>query len=356
MHDGIGWGPARQVTDYSTGSKFPSIAADSQGNVYLVWQCFRWDRWRIYFSTYDGEAWGPDTEFPGTGQTPAVAVDGGDSVHVAWYAGVYSSSVLMYRRFNGTSWTERDTIQVANSIWAPSIAADANGRIHVCWHDKRYAHGYEVFYLQHDGIQWLPAERISEAESTSHNTSVAAGDDGRVFVVWADDRDGNNEIYWRLFDGSQWQWETRLTDAPGESRFPCALLDQSGNLHVVWYDERDGNPEIYYDYRDIDAIGGVPGDPAEAHLSWEIRVVPNPARDAAGIRFDPGFRTPAEIGVYDIAGRLVWKHLSAPGTHGMHRTTWQGRDAAGKKVAPGVYFLRVTAGAQTTSAKVIVLK
>lgn len=45
--------------------------------------------------------------------------------------------------------------------------------------------------------------------------------------------------------------------------------------------------------------------------------------------------------VLDLAGRVVRKLGSGRFTLGPHTLVWDGRDAEGRKVAPGVYFARV---------------
>lgn len=64
----------------------------------------------------------------------------------------------------------------------------------------------------------------------------------------------------------------------------------------------------------------------------------------------------AEVGLYDLAGRLV--RTLARGTFaGTHRiVTWDGRNAAGHLVADGVYFLVNRAGSDEARLKVVVIR
>jgi flagellar hook assembly protein FlgD len=41
---------------------------------------------------------------------------------------------------------------------------------------------------------------------------------------------------------------------------------------------------------------------------------------------------------------------------GSHRLRWDGRDASGKKVVPGVYLLRIAAGSGTAVQRIVMLK
>jgi hypothetical protein len=84
---------------------------------------------------------------------------------------------------------------------------------------------------------------------------------------------------------------------------------------------------------------------------------PNPFGLTTSIRFAiPVDGRHVRISVFDVAGRrvrMLWN--GTPGV-GRHVTTWDGRDAAGQRVASGVYFYRMDAGDFSQVRKVTVLK
>ena len=75
--------------------------------------------------------------------------------------------------------------------------------------------------------------------------------------------------------------------------------------------------------------------------------IPNPARAETVIPFDLPRRGAVTMEAFDASGRRVRELLGAwmlPA--GNHRVTWDGRDFAGARVSPGVYFIRVRAGGE----------
>jgi hypothetical protein len=59
--------------------------------------------------------------------------------------------------------------------------------------------------------------------------------------------------------------------------------------------------------------------------------------------------------VFDAAGRTV-RHLRASADGGDSMSgEWDGRDGQGNRVAPGVYFVRWSRGAERAAGRVVVL-
>jgi len=82
---------------------------------------------------------------------------------------------------------------------------------------------------------------------------------------------------------------------------------------------------------------------------------PNPLRLFSGagavIRFDLGEASSVRITVTDILGRTVRVLSDGALEPGSHQILWDGRDDPGNPVRPGTYFIRLTVGSQTVSAK-----
>ncbi len=70
---------------------------------------------------------------------------------------------------------------------------------------------------------------------------------------------------------------------------------------------------------------------------------PNPFNPSTKLRFVMDRAGDAALNVYDAAGRLVRAFPAASYESGEHFVTWDGRDAAGRAVASGVYQVRMSA-------------
>jgi hypothetical protein len=80
--------------------------------------------------------------------------------------------------------------------------------------------------------------------------------------------------------------------------------------------------------------------------AWVSPATPNPSPGGVSFRLVLPVETDVRIVIHDVAGRVVRRLEEGPRPAGNHQASWDGRDAAGRSVGPGVYFCRVKLGAQ----------
>lgn len=86
------------------------------------------------------------------------------------------------------------------------------------------------------------------------------------------------------------------------------------------------------------------------------RAVPNPAfAGGTSVAFTLPRAGQVTLAVYDLRGRRVAGLIAGPHEAGAHRASWNGLDAGGRRVAPGLYFIAGSLAGVTRSARVTVL-
>ncbi|MEZ5064246.1 MAG: FlgD immunoglobulin-like domain containing protein [bacterium] len=70
---------------------------------------------------------------------------------------------------------------------------------------------------------------------------------------------------------------------------------------------------------------------------------PNPFVADTSLRFELARPAHARLRVYDVSGRLVRTLVDGPLDAGRHAANWDGRDDSGRRVASGVFFVRMQA-------------
>jgi uncharacterized membrane protein len=103
----------------------------------------------------------------------------------------------------------------------------------------------------------------------------------------------------------------------------------------------------------IEDSSGVPVATATTPAPSMLRVLSNPARGATTLMLNVPESSRASLEVYDITGRLVRQVLDGTVLAGEHEVQWDGKDTSGRKVAPGAYIIRLSAGDRSETKKVI---
>lgn len=83
---------------------------------------------------------------------------------------------------------------------------------------------------------------------------------------------------------------------------------------------------------------------------------PNPFNPTTTIGYTVPSRARVTLHIYDVAGRLVVGLVDEDRDAGRYSTVWNGRSANGDPVGSGVYFYRLTAGNDTVTRKMVLLK
>ena len=124
---------------------------------------------------------------------------------------------------------------------------------------------------------------------------------------------------------------------------PGVLECMNGKIDDVWIFNRAlSGPEIAQLYSSNPV--GVDGK-VRASLALSTPF-PSPANGNQAIGFTLPVASTVELDVFDAAGRHVRRIALGTSPAGAHTVSWDGRDARGSRVPPGVYLFRLAAGTE----------
>ena len=102
-------------------------------------------------------------------------------------------------------------------------------------------------------------------------------------------------------------------------------------------------------------LGAPPlGEPSSKHVLRTL--APNPASGPVRIVCTSPRAGEAELAVFRVDGRRVRTVSRGPWIAGPHELVWDGRDDAGREVAPGVYLVRVTVPGARETRRIVRLR
>ena len=191
---------------------------------------------------------------------------------------------------------------------------------------------------------------------------------------WFSNSAGNNpnEDYWVVdatADGTAWvHLENTLTPAVAWTQQSFDLADFvtfTDRVQVRFVASDLVNPslveaavdDITFDIIRAGSAGVAPdavaGTPRPTGI---IGISPNPFNPATTVAYAVAARTPLELTVYDVSGRLVRTLVSGVVAPGEHTTVFDGRNAGGDRLASGIYFLRFDTPERTQVRQLTLVK
>jgi hypothetical protein len=333
--------------------------------------------------------------------TPQMAPDGAGGAIIAWTDSRSGTSDIYAQRMDasGTALWAADGIPVcaATDVQEENqIAADGAGGALVVWCDHRAGAGdYNICVQRIDGSGapvWKEDGVLACAAVSTQQGAVVACDGAMgAIAAWSDLRSGSGAIYAHRenpivatllesysagVEGGCIELAWVLSEAGSDARFFIqravavgAPFEEIANAGI----ERDG---LSFSFADCSCE---PGDAARyrveveendgRRLLFETGVMVLPSAPLALFQNHPNpFNPGTTIGyylpeagmvaleIYDPVGRRVARLVDGVRARGHHEARWDGTNGAGAVVGSGVYFCRLTAGKETLTKKMVLLK
>jgi hypothetical protein len=362
-----GWAATERVTNFNNEVDFNPCLAVDDSLVHLAYEAREGGLYRahaIYHVYRNAIGWSGrvdvDASPARSSFNPSLTVGADGLLHIVYERETSNTpnqhEKVVHKSWDGLLWSGRTGLSTDLSFSRnPVIAAGDDGTLHVVWQDGENVGG-DIFYAQYDGLAWqLVPDQIVTGGTEAGMPSVSVDAAGDIHVVWVDNRHGQPELYYMSNDGSGWSGEARLTRAAGTSTLPCVATRGNGSVHVLWTDNRDGNPEIYFratsEESGVPGSAGAPGALVSLSAPW-----PQPFIDEVRMKLSLGLAADIELNVYDVEGRVVKNLASGSRVAGVHDISWDGRNAAGGRVAPGVYFVSCSTALGQHARRVVVVR
>jgi hypothetical protein len=347
-YNGISWSDPENISkQYSSSNtaNYPALVVDSKDYLHVVWDknippgdC------AIFYSYYNDTTWSTPyqiSQTSGDDAFPALAVDKNDILHVVWRK---MASAILYRTYDGSSWTWRDPLY---SVYAwpfhPSIVIDSqNNPVVVFQADSPYDTS-EIYISKHNGVEWSQPFCLSDGSAQSRYPSIAIDSLDKLFVVW-DERMGDpRDIFFRSYDGTSWSNAINLTQDSMNSDYPeLGSFVKANNIDLIW----TSGPE-YPQIRELLYMAlnatGISEENINGKKLDDPAIVANPNPFTTSIRIEllgAHKNNQPTLTIYDVSGRRIRDFILYPSSF-ILGATWNGRDAAGMLLPPGIYFLKL---------------
>jgi hypothetical protein len=248
------------ISQNTTGVWYPSVAALSNGNAFVVWRSDKTGTNDIYGRVAAPNGTALTNEFlinqitTGDQDYPSVVSLSNGNAFVVWWGDKTGTNDIYGRVLapNGTALTNEFTINqntAGTQEWA-SVATLSNGNVFVVW--EGYQTGdYDIYgrMMAPNGTALSSEFRINQDRTEMQvYPRVAALSNDNAFVVWHGDQTGTNDIYGRVMapNGTALTNEVVINQNTTWSQwYPSVTALNNGNAFVSWWGYQTGANNIY---------------------------------------------------------------------------------------------------------------
>jgi len=149
-----------------------------------------------------------------------------------------------------------------SGLHGKQVQPSANNNRHI--YSEDFSNLSNLDYLQSVHLDTEKQQLTLQLDDhVSQQEPVVVPHEEGIYVIWRDLRNDQGDIYIQMLDANgqrMWLQDRKINDqvsAGTTQSNPAAAMDSEGNLWVVWVDDRNGNNDLYAQYLRVQA------DPAD---------------------------------------------------------------------------------------------
>ena len=282
------------------GIGLPPALAVFDNKLFMAWKGVEFDE-RIFFTTYNGSAWAPQTQVPNVATSAGVSLAVFDNVlYMAW-KGEGNDQGIWWSTYNGSAWASQKEVPNVASSTGPRLAVFDN-KLFMAW--KGMEDDQRLWWSSFNGTTWAAQQQIPGVASSVGPALVVLG--SSLVAAWKGEF-GDPGLWYSTFNGSTWTPQKEVV-GPGTSEGP-SLAIYNNELFAAWKGEYADQSLWYAAYN-----GSV----------W------TPQKQIPGVWSSIG------PSIAPFGGKLfaVWKGMS--GDERIWFTAYNGSTWAAQQIVPGV--------------------
>ncbi len=371
--DGNSWlplGPGSLNVSSDHNARYPSIAIT--GNTpYVTWQELD-PVYQIYVKHFNGSDWVQDggslnIDPAHPGYYPGIAITESGTPYVSWRETNGASIRQLYvSHYNaGGGWLQDNgslNMNPYDNAYSATIAI-LNGTPFAVWEEEAVQLASQVQVKHYNGNSWSQdggSLNLNIAQDAKFPSMVFFN--GTPFVAWRESNGTADQIYVKYFNGQSWiQDGGSLNVNPGQNASYPRLAASNGTMYAAWREFNGSTNQIYAKHFVPSELAVTPtSTPIATHTSTPgkpplLQIQHGLVRIARGESAQMLINLPrsglAQLGIYDLTGRLVIELLDRRLNAGTHEITWDG-----SRAGSGTYLVFLNFEGEQTRGKLVVVR
>lgn len=151
---------------------------------------------------------------------------------------------VFVRRFAKGAWSSPEPVSEPGDCYKTAIAQDKQGRVWVVWAEQRNGN-FDLYSRSFNGKSWSKVERLTSAVNSDINHVMTSDSAGNLYLAWQSGRSGNFDVYLRVLRDGRWGAEIAATTNAANEWEPALAVAPNGSVAVLWDSYANGNYDIF---------------------------------------------------------------------------------------------------------------
>ncbi|MGA1823691.1 MAG: hypothetical protein ACMUIP_03430 [bacterium] len=163
----------------------------------------------------------------------AITVDSTGNIWTAYVSYDMKEEQLVLRKYDGDTWGEEIEISNTGCFLKPSLAADSEGRVWVCW-SARIKDNWDIFARYYKNGRWSKNYQLSDHPGPEINQRILVDENNRLWACWQGFQSKYSDIFMKYWDNGKWSSLLKVTESQGNDWQPAITTDNRGNIYCAY--------------------------------------------------------------------------------------------------------------------------
>jgi len=151
---------------------------------------------------------------------------------------------LMFTELQGDRWTEPVALtEAGGDLFRPAIAVDGQGRVWVFW-SANVEGNWDLFARFRADGEWSAPIRLTTATGSDFNATATTDADGNVWVAWQSLGQTSSDIFAARQEGSGFGKPTAVADTSANEWTPAIAASEDGQVAIIWDSYERGSYDV----------------------------------------------------------------------------------------------------------------
>ena len=178
---------------------------------------------------------------------PSILSSASGNLWVAWQEYRDEADAVCARRKMGDAWGPVLVLTRGADVFRTAVGEDVNGRVWVIW-SMQIEGNWDLYGRFLDEADWSSVERLTDDSAPDLHHRAVSDSRGHLWVFWQKTVGEYSQIFAKSFDGRQWSEETPVsqgTSASGNNWIPTVAAGSDGSIAVAWDGYASGSYDVY---------------------------------------------------------------------------------------------------------------